>query len=163
MEPGPKSATTVRLTPCQRVIDHPAVADQGQGGVARYPACKLDPLFLLSEIRAAQSALATLASPEERSKVQKDDLSQFLARLSHLWREGDANPTRSPKRKRRIWWRTRRDPLEHIWPEVLSYLQDHPDASGTGILEDIDAQPSRQLSGPSSCGPCSEGSSNGGR
>ena len=55
---------------------------------------KLDPLFLLSEIRAAQSALATLASPEERSKVQRDDLSQFLARLSHLWPEGDANPTR---------------------------------------------------------------------
>ena len=96
---------------------------------------QLDPLLLLSEIRAAQSALATLASPEERSKVQRDDLSQFLAKLSHLWRKGEANPTRRPKRKRRIWWRTRRDPLEHIWPEVLSYLQDHPDASGTGILE----------------------------
>ena len=35
-----------------------------------------------------------------------------------------------PNVKRRIWWRTRRDPLEHIWTEVLSYLQDHPDASG---------------------------------
>ena len=67
--------------------------------------------------------------------MQKDDLSQFLAKLSHLWREGDANPTRRPKRKRRRWWRTCPDPLEHIWPEVLSYLQDHPDASGTGILE----------------------------
>ena len=97
---------------------------------------QLDPLLLLSEIRAAQSALATLASPEESSKVQKDDLSQFLAKLSHLWRKGEANPTRRrPKRKRRIWWRTRRDPLEHVWPEVLTYLQDHPDASGTGILE----------------------------
>ena len=39
------------------------------------------------------------------------------------------------KRKRRSWWRTRRDPLEHIWPTVLTYLQDHPDASGTGILK----------------------------
>ena len=122
------------LTPCQRLLDHPAVAEKVKEGL-RDKRSKLDPLFLLSEIRAAQSALATLASPEERSKVQRDDLSQFLAKLSHLWREGDANPTRSPKRKRRIWWRTRRDPLEHIWSEVLAYLQDHPDASGTGILE----------------------------
>ena len=58
-----------------------------------------------------------------------------LARLSHLWREGDANPTRRPKRKRRRWWRTCPDPLEHVWPEVLSYLQDHPDANGMQILK----------------------------
>ena len=43
-------------------------------------------------------------------------------------------PRGRPKRKRRIWWRTRHDPLEHVWPEVFTYLQDHPDASGTGIL-----------------------------
>ena len=122
------------LTPCQRLIDHPAVAEKVKERL-RATRLQLDPLLLLSEIRAAQSALATLASPEERSKVQKDDLSQFLAKLSHLWREGEANPTRSPKRKRRIWWRTRPDPLEHIWPEVLSYLQDHPDASGMQILK----------------------------
>ena len=121
-------------TPCQRLIDHPAVAEKVKEGL-RASGSRLDPLFLLSEIRAAQSALATLASPEERSKVQRDDLSQFLARLSHLWREGDANPTRRPKRKRRRWWRTRTDPLEHVWPEVLTYLQDHPDASGTQILK----------------------------
>ncbi len=66
--------------------------------------------------------------------MQKDDLSQFLAKLSLLWRAGEANPARRPKRKRRIWWRTRRDPLEHIWPAVIAYLQDHPDASGTQIL-----------------------------
>ena len=39
---------------------------------------KLDPLFPLHEIGEGQSALATLASPEERSKMQRDDLSQFL-------------------------------------------------------------------------------------
>ncbi len=67
--------------------------------------------------------------------MQKDDLSQFLAKLSHLWREGDANPTRRPKRKRRRWWRTCPDPFEHVWPQVLTYLQDHPDASGMQILK----------------------------
>ena len=66
--------------------------------------------------------------------MQKDDLSQFLAKLSHQWRAGEANPARRPKRKRRIWWRTRPDPFEHVWPQVLTYLQDHPDASGTQIL-----------------------------
>ncbi len=46
-----------------------------------------------------KSALATLASPEERSKVQKDDLSQFLAKLSLLWRAGEANPARAAQTK----------------------------------------------------------------
>ena len=74
------------LTPCQRLIDHPAVAEKIKEGL-RDKRSKLDPLFLLSEIRAAQSALATLASPEESSKVQKDDLSQFLSQaLSSLAR-----------------------------------------------------------------------------
>ncbi len=121
-------------TPCQRLIDHPAVAEKVKERL-RASRSKLDPLFLLREIRAAQSALATLASPAERSKVQREDLSQFLAKLSHLRRGGDANPTRRPKRKRRRWWRTRTDPFEHVWPQVLTYLQDHPDASGTGILK----------------------------
>ena len=120
-------------TPCQRLIDHPAVAEKIKEGL-RASGSKLDPLFLLSEIRAAQSALATLAAPEERSKVQKDDLTKFLSKLSHLWREGEANPTRRRKRKPH-WWRTRKDPLEHVWPQVLTYLQDHPDASGTQILK----------------------------
>ncbi len=66
------------LTPCQRLLDHPAVAEKVKERL-RASRSKLDPLFLLSEIRQAQSALATLASPEERSKVQKDDLSQFLS------------------------------------------------------------------------------------
>ena len=61
-------------------------------------------------------------------------MSQFLAKLAHLWREGDASPTRRRNRKPR-WWRTHKDPLEHVWPEVLTYLQDHPDASGTAILQ----------------------------
>ena len=50
------------LTPCQRLLDHPAVAIKVKEGLRAFRS-KLDPLFLLSEIRAAQSALAILASP----------------------------------------------------------------------------------------------------
>ena len=68
------------------VAVHPAVAEKVKEGL-RATRLQLDPLLLLSGIRAAQSALATLASPEERSKVQKDDLSQFLSQaLSPLAR-----------------------------------------------------------------------------
>ena len=74
------------LTPCQRLIDHPAVAIKVKEGMRAFRS-RLDPLLLLSEIRTAQSALATLGSPEESSKVQKDDLSQFLSQaLSPLAR-----------------------------------------------------------------------------
>ena len=52
-------------TPCQRLLAHPAVAETVKERL-RATRSRLDPLFLLSEIRAAQSALATLAAPEER-------------------------------------------------------------------------------------------------
>ncbi len=52
-------------TPCQRLLAHPAVAETVKEWL-RATRSRLDPLFLLSEIRAAQSALATLAAPEER-------------------------------------------------------------------------------------------------
>ena len=120
-------------TPCQRLIEHPGVNARVMEQLIA-TCSQLDPFSLLCEIRAAQSALATLASPGERSKVQEDDLSQFLAKLSHLWRDGEANPARQSKRKPR-WWRTRSDPLEHVWPKMLIYLQEHPDASGKQILE----------------------------
>ena len=40
------------LTPCQRLIDHPAVAEKIKEGL-RDKRSKLDPLFLLHEIRGA--------------------------------------------------------------------------------------------------------------
>ena len=121
-------------TPCQRLLAHPAVTEDAKAGL-RATSSNLDPLLLLNQIRQAQSALAALAAPHESSQVQKEDLAQFLARLSHLWREGEVNPARRAKQKRPRWWRTHPDPLESVWPQVLSYLQDHPDASGTQILK----------------------------
>ena len=71
------------LTPCQRLLDHPAVAIKVKAGL-RDKRSKLDPLrFLLSnEIRAAINRpqwWPPWHQPEERSKVQKDDL------ISNSW------------------------------------------------------------------------------
>ena len=121
-------------TPSQRMLEHGAVPDRTKKALEATGA-KLDPLSLLSEIRHAQAALAALASPEERSKVQKDDLAQFLAKLANLWREGEPDPARPRKQKSPRSWRTRPDPLADVWPQALVYLQDHPDATGTQILK----------------------------
>ena len=55
---------------CQRLLAHPAVAETVKEWL-RATRSRLDPLFLLSEIRAAQSALATLAAPRRTQQGAK--------------------------------------------------------------------------------------------
>ena len=57
-------------TPCQRLLAHPAVTENAKEGL-RATRSGLDPLYLFSEIRAAQSALAALAAPDERWQCAK--------------------------------------------------------------------------------------------
>ena len=73
--------------------------------------------------------------PKSAATYKRKTCRSSLAKLAHLWREGEANPARRAKHQRPRWWRTRPDPLENVWPQILSYLQDHPDATGTAILK----------------------------
>jgi hypothetical protein len=95
----------------------------------------LDPLDLLQRIRDSQAALAALSTGELGSGQERESLEQFLAGLSELWRQGEARPTHRSSTPRPRDWRTRQDPFEKVWPEILLWLQEEPDATAKSLLE----------------------------
>jgi hypothetical protein len=110
-------------TPCERLLEHPAVTDVVKDRL-RAEGDRLDPLELLRRVREGQAALAALASGELGNGPGRESLEQFLAKLPELWRDGEARPTHRREAPRPRAWRTRKDPFEGVWPEILLWLQD---------------------------------------
>jgi hypothetical protein len=125
------------VTPCERLLGHAAVAEAVKEKL-RAEQAHLDPLDLLHRIRDAQAALAALSSGELSSGPQRESLEQFLAELPDLWRQGEARPTHRESAPQPRDWRTRKDPFEKVWPEILLWLQEDPDASAKGLMERLD-------------------------
>jgi hypothetical protein len=94
---------------------------------------RLDPLDLLHRIRDSQAALAALHSGELGSGPERESLEQFLAGLPELWRQGEARPTHRESAPSPRAWRTRKDPFEGVWPEILLWLQADPDATAKSL------------------------------
>jgi hypothetical protein len=124
-------------TPSARLLAHAGVPDAVKERL-RAEQCHLDPLDLLQRIRESQAALAALSSGELGSGEERKSLEQFLAGLAELWRQGEARPTHRASAPRPRDWRTRQDPFEKVWPEILLWLQDNPDASAKSLLERLD-------------------------
>src|SRR5262249_52707240 len=147
-------------TPCERLVEHPAVSDAVEDQL-RAECDRLDPLGLLHRIREAQAALAALASGELGNGPGRESLEQFLAKLPEMWRDGEARPTHRREAPRPRAWRTRRDPFEGVWPELLLWLQEEPEATAQSLLERLQQKyPGR--SPRDKCGPCSVACGSGG-
>lgn len=121
-------------TPCDRLLAHPAVAT-GVKEALRAELAALDPLELLHQIRDGQSTLAALSSNDLSHGPEHESLEEFLAKLPGLWRAGEVRPTHrdassSPRR-----WRTRKDPFETVWAEILLWLQHDPEATAQSLLK----------------------------
>ena len=141
------SAVTKRYsppaTPCDRVIQHEAVNPEAEALLARHRAT-LDPVALLHTIREAQSALAAIVSPETRPTPWGESLERFLARLPDRWLEEQEQAHRKSRVKPPRAWRTRKDPFEGVWCDVLGWLQEDPDACAVTLLGRLqDAEPDR--------------------
>jgi hypothetical protein len=121
-------------TPCERLLEHPKVADAVKDQL-RAERERLDPLELLHRIREAQAALAALASGELGNGPGRESLEQFLAKLPEMWRGGEARPTHRREAPQPRTWRTRKDPFEGVWPELLLWLQAEPEATAQSLLE----------------------------
>jgi hypothetical protein len=121
-------------TPSARLLAHPAVPEAAKERL-RSEGKGLDPLELLHRIREGQAALAALASADPGSGPGRESLEQFLAKLPELWRQGEARPTHRREASRPRAWRTRQDPFEGVWPEVLLWLQADPEATATSLFE----------------------------
>ena len=122
------------MTPCDRLLAHPEV-DESRKKNLRIERASLDPMSLLHGIRRAQSALASLACPGEVSDVQEHDLDKFLAQLPRLWQQGEVRPTHRKAPPNARDYRTRKDPFEGDWPQVLTWLEKEPDATAKTLFQ----------------------------
>jgi hypothetical protein len=124
-------------TPCARLLAHPAVPEAVKEKL-RSERQRLDPLELLHRIREAQAALAALGSGELGNGPERESLEQFLAKLPELWRAVEARPTHRQAPAQPRGWRTRTDPFAGVWPEILLWLQEDPEATAKALCERLD-------------------------
>jgi hypothetical protein len=126
-------------TPCERLLEHASVAEAVKEKL-RAERSQLDPLELLHRIREGQAALAALVSGELGSGPGRESLEQFLAKLPALWREGEGRPTHRKEAAQPRAWRTRKDPFEGVWPEILLWLQADPEVTAKSLMERLHQQ-----------------------
>jgi hypothetical protein len=105
-------------------------------------------LEILHQIREGQAALTALSSGDPGHGPERESLEAFLAKLPGLWREGEARPTHRSEAPSPRTWRTRKDPFEAVWPEILLWLQQDPDATAKSLMERLQrAYPGRFAEG----------------
>ena len=121
-------------TPCDRLLASSSVAEEAKETL-RLQRAQLDPAALLHRIRDAQAALAALVSPDSANGPGRDTLDEFLAQLPHLWRAGDARPTHRQAATKPRYWRTRKDPFEAVWTDILLWLQEDPEATAKTLFQ----------------------------
>jgi len=131
-------------TPCDRLLKHPAIHEQIKEKLRRRRQ-QLDPVKLLHRIRQGQSALAALTSTAPVAQGPgRESLEQFLSQLPRLWRDGEVRPTHRSKSSKPHYWRSRKDPYEGVWCEVLDWLQQEPDVTAKSLLKRLqDKYPGR--------------------
>ena len=131
-------ATTVkRYSPpaalLDRLIGHDTTGDELKAGLNEYRS-GLDPVQLLHSVREAQSALVVTTAPAVRETPNGESLEGLLAKLPSLWRQGEVRLTHMVKVRASRHWRTRKDPFEGVWTDVLAWLQAEPDATGKALM-----------------------------
>lgn len=129
-----KKSYSPPATPCERLLAHPELEEAKKDCLTTVRAT-LDPMLLLHRIRQSQSALASLASTGNVTNEQEHELDTFLAQLPRLWEQGEVRPThrKSPAKGRD--YRTRPDPFEGEWSQVLTWLEQEPDATAKALLD----------------------------
>jgi predicted RNA-binding protein Jag len=123
------------MTPADRLLVHSMVSEDDKEAL-RAERSRLDPIKLLHKIRDIQAALADMASPGYGIRPGRD-LDDFLSQLPKLWKAGEVRPTHRKPGEAPRCWRTRPDPFEDIWPQVLYRLGENPDASAKSLFEQL--------------------------
>ena len=121
-------------TPRDRLLAHPAVSLAAKDRLqAEFNL--LDPLEILHQIREGQAALAALGSGDLSHAPERESLDEFLAKLPEQWRAGEVRPTHRSQLPSPRTWRTRKDPFEEVWPEILLWLQKNPESTAKALMD----------------------------
>jgi len=125
------------MTPAERLLNHPAVPVEVKERL-KLNGRSLDPLGLLHRIRDQQAALAALAHHEDNiSGPGRESLKQFTKQLGKMWQHGEVRPTHRTSLKQARYWRTRKDPFESVWTDVLLWLQRTPETTAKELFEQL--------------------------
>ncbi len=128
-------------TPCDRLLSNNHVSEEAKQKL-RVQRATLDPLVLLKTIREVQEEIAgmdDLASGANAGN-SAEGLEQFLARLPEQWRSGEVRPTHQSKPRPTRTWRTRTDPFASVWHEVLTCLENEPDATAKILFKRLQSE-----------------------
>ena len=79
-------------------------------------------------------------SPGVRETPAGESLARFLAKFPGLWRQGEVRPTHAAKVRAPRHWRTRKDPFEGVWGDVLVWLQVEPDAADKALIARLESK-----------------------
>ena len=123
-------------TPCERLLQAPEF-DPDKKLILENLRKELNPVSLLHEIRNSQEVLAALSSPESSKEPERKSLEKFLSQLPNLWKDGEVRGTHKNQPSKERNWKTRKDPFEDVWPEVLIMLQNNPDSTAKSIFESL--------------------------
>ena len=131
-------------TPCDRLMQGDTITAKTKEELNVYRA-GLDPVALLRSIREAQSAMAAMSSPPAPGS------SLTVKALTGFWPACPACGNRAkhdPLTRREFapprHWRTRKDPFEGVWCDVLLWLQKDPDTNAKDLLAKLrEAYPGR--------------------
>ena len=130
-------------TPCDRLMHHDETSPVVKNKLREYRV-GLDPVALLRSIREAHSAMAAMSSPQPQGVPLGESIDRFLASLPNLWQQGEARPTHRDQVRSIRHWRTRKDPFEGVWRQVLLWLQNDPDTNAKDPLAKLrEAYPGR--------------------
>jgi hypothetical protein len=128
--------------PYQRLLESDSVATEIKCRLRSIFAL-LDPLRLLDQIRAAQEAVAQIASGRVLANAPKDrdaELEGFLRSLSSAWKAGEIRPTHRKAPARPRHWRTREDPFAAVWPTLRAWLELEPEKSAKDLFRRLQSQ-----------------------
>lgn len=120
-------------TPCDRLLFDDRVGVKTKEILQKQKE-QLDPVELLHRIRQGQSALAFLSAGKTTPGPDKQSLDQFLSQLPKLWKAGEVRPTHRKKEPNTRHWRTRVNPFEHVWTDIMLWLQSEPDCTAKTLF-----------------------------
>src|ERR1700722_4575940 len=127
-------------TPYERLLASKQVTDE-QKRQLRETFATLDPISLLRRIREVQNTIAKLeisgAAAEPAAAGQSID--GFVRSLGTVWKDGEIRSTHRKQVAAPRTWRTRADPFESIWPTIVQWLNEQPDATAKEIFQRLRA------------------------
>ena len=126
-------------TPYQRLMADPRASEEVKRQVEAQRT-ELDPVRLLSDIRAVQQRLVEIAdTPEMVAAIEQPPLEQFLTGLRTVWQEGEVRPTARPKQKAKRL-RRRPDPFAAVTAQLHSWFEAEPWRTSRELFERLQAE-----------------------